>query len=137
MSNPTTILGKNIPLALSLDDVTYKNLVCETAHDVTIDAAVNITQSDCGPQASVAVPGLVMTFSGLLNTTPNGATEMSADDLLVIANNTTKVYLKTMPGAKLIKGLGYINNFVYTKVTDALISWSFTFTASGSATITP
>jgi hypothetical protein len=136
MSTPTTVQGKTIPLALSLDDVTYKNIVCNTAHDVTLDSPVNTEVSDCGTHKSLAPVDAVYTFSGLLNTTPNGATEMSADDVLLLANNQTKVYLKTQPGAKVIKGYGYISNYVYTKATEALISFSFTFNVDGALTIT-
>lgn len=135
MSTPTTVQGKNIPLQLSLDDITYKNLVCETAHDATLDSSVNAEDSDCGKHTSLGPVGLTMTFSGLVNTTPNGATEMSYDALLVIANNQTKVYLKTMPASKILKGYGWITNFVATKATGNLYSYSFTFTADGSPTV--
>lgn len=136
MSTPTTVQGKSIPLALSLDDLTYKNLVCSTAHDATLDTPVNTEQSDCGSHTSLGATSLVMTFSGLINTTPNGATEMGHDEVMELANNQTKVYLKTMPHAKTIKGYGWITNFVSTKATESLYSYSFTFTADGAATIT-
>lgn len=135
MSTPTTVQGKTIPLNLSLDDVTYKALTCSTAHDATIDSPVNTEQSDCGQHTSLGNPGLVITFSGLVNTSVNGATEMSHDDLVSIANDQTKVYLKTQPHAKVIKGYGWITNFVSTKATESLYSYSFTFTADGAATI--
>ncbi len=135
MSTPTTVQGKNIPLALSLDDATYKSIVCNQAHDVTLDSSVNSEVSDCGTHSSLSPVALTMTFQGLLNTTPNGATEMSADDVIVLANNQTKVYLKTQPAAKVIKGYGFISNFVYTKATENLISFSFTFTGDGAPTI--
>lgn len=135
MSTPTTVQGKSIPLALSLDDSTYKNLVCSKAHDVTLDSSVNTEVSDCGTHAALSPVGLVMTFQGLVNTTPNGATEVTHDDLLQYANNQTKVYLKTQPQSKIIKGFGWITNFVSTKATESLYSFSFTFTGDGSATI--
>jgi hypothetical protein len=135
MSTPTTVQGKTIPLAISLDDLTYKNLVCSTAHDVTLDTPVNTETSDCGPHASLGATSVVMTFSGLLNTTPNGASEAGHDEVMQYCNNQTKVYLKTQPGAKLIKGYGWITNFVSTKATESLMSFSFTFTGDGAATI--
>jgi hypothetical protein len=137
MSTPTTVQGKSIPLALSLDDVTYKNIVCSKAHDVTLDSSVNTEVSDCGTHRSLNPVESTWTFQGLINTTPNGATEMGHDEILLLANNQTKVYLKTQPATKVIKGYGYISNFVTTKATENLMSYSFTFVVDGTLTITP
>lgn len=136
MSTPTTVQGKSIPLALSLNDITYKNVVCNQAHDVTLDSPVNTEVSDCGTHTGLGPVQTTMTFQGLLNTTPNGATEMSADDVITLANNQTYVYLKTQPGSKVLKGYGPITNFVYTKATESLISFSFTFSVDGTLSIT-
>jgi hypothetical protein len=135
MSTPTTVQGKSIPLAISIDDVTFKNLVCSKAHDVTLDSSVNSEVSDCGTHTAVSPVALTMTFQGLINTTPNGATEAGHDEILQYANDQTKIYLKTQPQSKVIKGYGLITNFVSTKATENLMSFSFTFTADGAATI--
>lgn len=136
MSTPTTVQGKSIPLAISLDDVTYKNLVCSKAHDITLDSAVNTEVSDCGTHRSLNPVESTWTFQGLINTTPNGATEAGHDELAGYANNQTLVYLKSVPQAKIFKGRGYISNFVTTKATENLMSYSFTFVVDGSVTLT-
>lgn len=135
MSTPTTVQGKTIPLAISLDDVTYKNLVCATAHDLTIDTPVNTEQSDCGSHSSIGNPAGTASFSGLLNITPNGATEAGHDEVAQYANNGTKVYLKCTPGGKMFKGYGWMNNFVSQKQTESLYSFTFNFTLDGTWTI--
>jgi hypothetical protein len=135
MSAATPVQGKSIPLAISIDDVTYKNLVCSKAHDVTLDSSVSSEVSDCGTFSAYSPVALTMTFQGLINTTPNGATEAGHDEVLDYANNQTKVYLRTQPQGKIIKGYGAITNFVSTKATENLMSFSFTFTADGAATI--
>lgn len=135
MSTPTTVQGKTIPLAISLDDITYKNLVCSTAHGLSIDVPVNTEQSDCASHSSVGNPAGTATFSGLLNITPNGATEAGHDEVAQYANNGTKVYIKCQPGAKLFKGYGWITNFNSTKATESLYAYDITFTADGTWTI--
>lgn len=134
MSMPTTVQGSSVPLAISLDDATYKNLVCATAHDLTYDTPVNTEQSDCGSHTSLGATTLQMTFSGFLNTTPNGVTEAGHDEVAGYCFNKTKVYLKTQPHTKVLKGYGWITNFVSSKVTDGLYSFQFTFTGDGAGT---
>ncbi len=135
MSTPTTQQGKNIPLTIGTDGITYKNLVCEQAHDATFDSPITEESSDCGKHTALDVVGLVVTFSGIVNTTPNGATESSSDDIIGYANNQTQVYVKFQHGNKFISARGYINNLQLTKATAELLKYSFTFTMNGTATV--
>lgn len=136
MSVPTVIQGKNVPLAISTDDVIYKTLTCAQAHDVTFDAPIQQESTDCGRHTALDVSSLVMTFQGVVNSTPNGASEMSSDGLIDIVNAQTPVYLRTTHANRQIKAYGYINNFQTTKATQELLKYSFTFTADGNPTIT-
>lgn len=135
MSTPTTVQGKSIPLAMSLDDITYKNLVCSKAHEVALDSSSTTEVTDCGRHVALQPVEGGMRFEGLVNTTPNGATEATHDDLLVLAANQTKFYLKTTPQAKIIKMYGYITNFTSSKATENLYSFSFDFAGDGNPTI--
>lgn len=136
MSTPTTVQGKSIPLAISTDGITYKNLVCSTAHGLTIDVPVNTEQSDCGSHSSLGNPVGTATFSGLLNTTPNGATEAGHDEVAMYCNQGTKVYIKCQPGAKIFTGYGWINNFNSTKATESLYAYDMSFQVDGTWSIT-
>lgn len=135
MSVPTTQQGSSIPLTISEDNVTFKNLTCETSHDATFDSAVNQESSDCGKHTALDAVSLVMSFAGIVNTTLNGATEVSSDEIIDYANAQTGIYLKTQHGNRWISAYGYINNLVLNKLTNELLKYSFTFTADGAPTV--
>lgn len=137
MSVPTTQAGKNIPLTMSFDaGVTYKNLTCEVSHDLTFDKAVTQESSDCGKHTSLDQSALTMAFAGIVNTTPNGATEASSDDVIDAYDNETLVYIITQHGNRWIQAQGYINNLVLNKLTNELLKYNLTFTADGDHTTT-
>lgn len=135
MSTPTVVQGNTIPLQFSTDDLTYKNVVCSQAHEVTGDSSVTQEDTDCGTHTAYALPKWSATFQGVLNTTPNGASEVSAEQVLTWFNNQTDLYLKTALGSKTFKVFGKISNYAWQKATAGLIKFTMTFTANGSPTI--
>lgn len=131
MSSPTTVQGRNTPLAMSTDDVTFKNILCNRAHNYNASVSTTDEESDCGVETATGAITATMDFDGLLNTTPNGATEMSFDAVHDLFLAKTLVYIKTQPGIKIISGDGYITNMTFAKATANLNSFTFTFKFNG------
>lgn len=137
MSTPTVLQGNQVPLMFSTDDITYKSVVCNRAWGLNLDSSVTNEESDCGTFPALGSVAGSFSFEGIVNTTPNGATEISAKGLLDLANNQTLVYIKMMfpnPGGTdlYVQGTGYITNFQVNKATGSLLSFQGTFTASGA-----
>lgn len=142
MSTPTTIQSNLVPFAISTDDVTYKNVVCKKAWNFNGTTPVTTEQTDCGPLVAVASNEWTFDFEMVLNTTPNGATEMSAKDILTIWNAQTYSYVKVLypdPGGTnfYIQGAGYITSFTLTNTVGNLMTFTGTFTGNGNPDITP
>jgi len=142
MSTPTTVQGNLVPISLSTDNSTYKSIVCNRAWDLDLNSSVTQEETDCGSFPALGAVTWAFNMEGVLNTTPNGATEMSAKAVMDIANNQTVCYIKVQypnPGGTdfYMRGQGYITNFKITKQTGSLIAFSATFTGSGIMDTTP
>lgn len=141
MSTPTNIQSNLVPLALSTDGITYKNAVCKRAWNFNGTTAVNSEETDCGIAKGLGAIDWTMDFEGVVNTTPNGASEMSAAGLAALWLNQTLTYIKTLTGDGTlqnlyIQGTGYITDFAVQNQVGNLISFSFTFNGVGSPDIT-
>lgn len=141
MSTPTTLQSNLIPFALSTDDITYKNVVCKKAWNFNGTTPTNIEQTDCGPLVALGSNQWTFDFQMVLNTTPNGATEMSAKDVLTLWNNQTYCYAKVLypagTGANFyIQGAGYISNFKLANQVGNLMTFDGTFSGNGTVDIT-
>ena len=142
MSTPTVIQSNLVPFKLSTDDITYKNVVCKKSWNLTISVPTNIEQTDCGPLVGLAANTSTFDFEIVINTTPNGATEMSAKDILTIVNAQTLCYAKVQypdPGGTslYVQGSGYLTNFVIQNTVGNVMTCTGTFTAQGQLDITP
>ena len=82
MSTPTTVQSNLIPIAISSDDVTYKNIVCKKAWNFNGDTTTTEDESDCGPHVGLGANKWTFDFTALLNTTPDGGTQVSAGTML-------------------------------------------------------
>ena len=141
MSTPTTLQSNLVPFALSSDDNTYKNVVCKKAWSFNGTTPVNTEQTDCGPLVGLASNEFTFDFEGVLNSTPNGSTEMSFKDMLTVYNNQTLQYAKVKypdgTGATFyIQGSGYITNLKLTNNVGNLHTFSATFSGQGTLDIT-
>lgn len=131
MSSPTTKQGRLTPLALSTDNITFENVLCNRAHNYNASRSTTDEESDCGVETAIGAISATMDFDGLLNLTPDGATEMSFDEVHDLFLAGTLVYIKTQPGNKIISGDGYITNMTFAKATANLNSFTFTFKFNG------
>lgn len=142
MSTPTTLQSNLVPFKLSTDDITYKNVVCKKAWSFNGTTPTNIEETDCGPLVGLGTNNWSFDFEMVLNTTPNGSTEMSAKDVLSIWNNQTAAYAKVLypdPGGTTfyLQGSGYITNFVLQNTVGNLMTFTGTFSGQGTVDITP
>jgi len=137
MSTPTTLQGKLIPFAISTNGSTYKNVVCKKATSLNVDNSVNKEQTDCGTFSALGSVQWSFDFEGILNTTPAGATEVSANEMLGYANDQTLVYVKMLYSTTIYRqGQGYITNYKETYNTNGLVGFTATFTGDGTLDIT-
>jgi hypothetical protein len=140
MSVPTTIQSNQVPLQLSTDDMLYKSVVCKRAWNFNGTTPVNPEETDCGVHKGLGSPDWTMDFEGVLNTTPNTGTEMSASDVINLWLNQTLTYIKTQTGNGVapnmyIQGSGYITDFAIQNSVGNLIAFTFTFNGVGNPDI--
>lgn len=141
MSVPTTIQSNTVPFKLSGDGVTYKNVVCKRSFNFQGTTSVNSEETDCGVHKGLGANDWSCDFEGVLNTTPDGATEMAAATVIGYWLNQTLVYVKFQTGDgtgdnMYVQGQGYITNFQMNNQVPGLIAFSFTFNGDGNPDIT-
>lgn len=144
MSTPTTIQSNLIPMAVSADDITYKNIVCKKSWNFNGDTTVNQDETDCGPHVGLGANKWTVDFTALLNTSPNGATEVSASVMLGYWSAQTLIYVKLQyptsgsPGtAFYIQGPAYITSFKLVNQVGSLMEFDGTLTGNAAVDITP
>lgn len=90
----TKIAGKLVKLQISTDGgTTFKTVVC--AEDSNLDGSTEVNSRDtkCGVLKSFGNTSWTLTGSGVANATPE-ATEVSADEILTMFQDTTTVNFK-------------------------------------------
>src|SRR6185503_18906729 len=92
--------------------ITYKNLVCKKLWGLQLTPTIIEEETDCGVATGAGAVKFSFNFEIVLNTTPNGATEVSANTVFGWANNNTLVYVLLQSGSSYIRrGSGYISNY--------------------------
>lgn len=136
MSVPTTIQSNQVPLAISTDGITYKNVVCKKSWNFSLTSAVNSEETDCGIDKGLGAVDWTMDFQGVVNKTPTSTTEVSSATLAGYAVNQTLLYIKTTTGAtandSYIQGTGYITDFGVQNSVGSLLAFTFTFNGIGT-----
>lgn len=137
MSTPTYIQSNQIPVAISTDNITYKNVVCKRVLNLNTTNTVNTEETDCGVAKGLGAFDWTADFEGAVNTTPNGATEMSAKEMLNLAQNQTLVYIKWITGDGAgnnlyRQGSGYIADYTETYNIGNVAAFTFTLTGVGA-----
>jgi len=141
MSVPTTVQSNLVPWALSLNDITYRNVVCLKATNFTGNTPTTSEPTDCATFIGLSASTGQFDFDAVFNTTPN-VTEYSGKDIIAFWNNQTLLYSKMYypsPGGGdiFIGGQGYFTDIKVTKNIGNLIAISGTFKISGAVDLTP
>ena len=135
MSTPTYVQSNSVALAISQDSgVSYKNVVCKRSAGFNGTTPVNTEETDCGVAKGLGQPDWTMDFEGVVNTTPNGATELSASELSGLWLSQTQVLIKLL--TPYVQGSGYITDYKTTYATGSLVAFSFTFNGVGNPDLT-
>lgn len=138
MSTPTTLQGNLVPMALSTDGITYKNIVCKRIANLKMDTTVTTEDTDCGPIVSLGSLNWSFDFDGIYSSTIASATEMSMNEVLALINAQTLVYVKILYSPSIYRqGSGYLTGYTETYDTKAVVSFTTTFTGQGVLDITP
>lgn len=142
MSVPTGIQSNLVPVTVSTDGNTYKSIVCKKAANFNGTTPTNVEQTDCGPMVGLGSNEWSVDIEGVLNTTPNSATEISAKELADYWNNQTAIYIKlqypTNSGTNFyLQGAGYITSFKLGIQVGQLVNFSATFSGNGTVDNTP
>lgn len=116
--------------------VTWKNVVCNRAWNFAGTTAVNTEETDCGVAKGLGAPDWTMDFEGVVNTTPNSPTEMSAKELASLWLNQTLIQVKAQTGDGTgqnlyIQGSGYVTDYGTQKAVGSLLAWTFTLNGVG------
>lgn len=133
MSVPTPILSSAVPFAISKDSgVTYKNVVCKKTSGLTINNTLVEEETDCGVLTGLGASKVSFNVEFVLNTTPNGATEWSSDEVINMANDKTLVTVKTTSGSLYYRSMsGYFSNYQETLAQGGMVSATATFNGTG------
>lgn len=136
MSTPTYAQSNQVPLAISTDGgATWKNVVCKRAWNFNGTTPVNAEETDCGVAKGLGAPDWTKDFEGVVNTTPNSPTEISAKQLADIWLAQTSVKIKTTTGSGgsnlYIQGDGYVTDYAVQNSVGNLLAFTFTFNGVG------
>jgi len=141
MSVPTTVQSKSVPLLISTDGVSYKSIVCKRTFNFQATKAVNNEETDCGIEKGLGAIDWTMDFEGVLNTTPNGATEASFAEVAQHFLNDVLLYVKTQTGDgsggnMYISGRAYVTDFATQNSVGNLQAFTATFNGVGDPDFT-
>lgn len=141
MSTPTPLQAKLVPMALSIDGVTYKNVVCKRTANFTGTTPTNREDTDCGNFVALGANEWSFDFEGVFNTQIE-ATEYSAQEILNFWQSQQSLHVKVQyptsgtPGSNLyLQGAGYLTGTGVGLSTGSLVTFTFTFTGTGDVDI--
>lgn len=138
----TTVQSNLWPLKISTDGgTTKKAVVCKKSWTLSLNSSTSKEQSDCGSLLGLGAVEWGFDFEGVVNTSPTSGSEVSAEDLLALANNQTlfSVYpTDANSGADLYaSGNVYLVDFKVTNQVGSLMTFSGRLEGTGSLDITP
>lgn len=139
MSVPTTLQSRLIPMALSTDGITYRNVVCKRTMNFTGSTPTNQEDTDCDTFTALGSNTWSFDFEGVFNLTPD-SNQYSAKEILDFWNNQTVLYVKVQyptsggsTGTNLyLQGQGYLTGTGISTQTGNLVAFTFTFSGNGA-----
>lgn len=141
----TNLQSNLVPIATSADSgTTWLNIVCKSGWTFNHETSTTEDETDCGTLTGIGSNKWSFDVEGVVNTTPTGGSEVSAETLLGYASGQTLLLIRAQyptsgsPGTDLYaSGSGYITNFRVTNSVGSLLKFSLTFTGTGTLDITP
>lgn len=135
------IQGSTVNIEVDLaGGTTYETVVCQTSGSVSSTRPITTTQTNCGSRISVGVPETTISGDFVLETAP-GVGETTFGDILTVFHAGTAVSVRvsdpTGPGTSFyIQGTAYITDLELTWATEETVSFSATWTISGTVDTT-
>lgn len=142
MSNPTALASKHVPAMIGTDGVTYKKIVCKKAWNLKIEPQLVEEDTDCDTLVATGSVKWSVDLEFVMNLTPNGSTEVSANEVATWANDGTTVYiLLGYPDSTYTsyyrQGAGVLINVSESAPVNGLLTVTCTFKGSGTLDLTP
>lgn len=138
----TTLQSNLVPVKVSSDGgSTKKTIVCKKGWTFNHDTSTTEEETDCGTLRGIGSNTWSVDVEGVVNTTP-ASTEVSAEDLLGFASAQTSlvIFLDYPVGSGTdlyASGTCYLTNFKITNQVGSLMTFSGTFSGTGTLDITP
>jgi hypothetical protein len=134
MSVPTSILSSAVPFAVSADGgVTFKFAVCKKTWGYTGSATLVEEETDCDVLTAVGAIKNSFTLELVLNTTPNGSTELASDALMNYFQNKTQLVVKLSNGSTFYRSIAaYISAYAENAPQGGMVNATVTFNGSGT-----
>lgn len=132
------IQGKDVILKLSLDGVTYKEIVCETEHSYNRSRSTNQVETKCyGGVAftSLGAKSGSTDYTGLFETQPS-TTQVSGTEINTYFEDGTYLYWKEDTPGRYRQGRGYITDLSESASVGDAVQFSFTLMHDGDVDIT-
>ena len=139
----TSLQSNLVPISTSVDSgTTWLNIVCKKGWTFNHETSTTEEETDCGTLTGVGSNKWSFDVEGVMSTTP-GAGEGSAETLLGYASAQTLLLIRTQyptsgsPGTDLYaSGSAYLTNFRVTNSVGSLMTFSATFSGTGTLDIT-
>lgn len=141
---PTELQGSFVVTEVSIDNTTWKTIVCEDQSQLTLGSTSNETKTKCGTFTSVAGNAPQITGSGIVVGDIIPASQVTCQDLERYLKNLTLLYIRRQNSASgtvqagenvYIHGQGRVTEVTETSPTDDLSKFTFTLTFSGNYTL--
>lgn len=139
----TTLQSNLVPLKISSDGgTTYKSIVCKKSWTFNHSTSTTKEETDCGVLLGIGANEWGFDIEGVVNTTPTGGSEVSAEDLMSLASAQTALKVKldypASAGTDLYAvGDCYLTSFKITNSVGSLMTFSGTLSGTGTLDITP
>lgn len=138
-----TLQSSNLPLWLSSDGVTYKQLVCIENYTLKLDTINNKTQTFCGIALGVGITEFSIDASAVCELAKT-ATQVTNDDVASWQINNTILWFKMQfpsPGSSatniFFSGQVYVTGSTFVAAVNEVVKFTVAFTGTGTLDITP
>lgn len=139
----TTIQSSNLPLWLSSDRITYKQLVCLENYTLKTDTQTNETLTFCGLALGVGIVKFSLDFSAVCEAAKT-ASQVTNDDMFAWQQAGTLLNFKIQypsPGSTntniFFSGDVYVTGLTLPVAVNTAIKFTGTMTGTGILDITP
>lgn len=137
------IQSSNLPIWLSADGNTYKQLVCLENYNIPLDTQVTETATFCGNSVGLGILKFTPTGSAVCEIAPTGQ-QVTYKDMVAWQKAQTLLWFKVQypsPGSTstniFLSGQCYVTNTTLQLQINDVAKFTFTLTGSGEIDVDP